>query len=189
MTITIITDKKATQNINAIKTSGAKLDSLIHETGVYIVYQVNNHGRIDLFNKFIGVLNKSARKEALLTWLKDHCKVSQKKDKTWEYKHDRKLWAKAGVEMTVEEALERASANPFWEYTKEITPTSPTLYIDTRLSSLIDALNDETKHIEMTKGQPLTRQQRIDLATQLKKIAGIDDVYSTVSQALPAATI
>jgi hypothetical protein len=182
--MTIITDKKFSSNIVSIKKSGAKLDSLIHETGVYIVYQVNTHGRIDLFNKFVGVLNKSARKEALITWLKDHCKVSQKKDKTWEYKHDRKLWKAPGVEMSIDEAIQRASDNPFWEYTKEVAPVSPTLYIDTRMQSLIDALNDETKHIEMTKGKPLTRQQRMDLIVQLKKIAGIDDVT-----ALPAATV
>lgn len=184
MTITLITDAKAKSNLTTIKSSGAKLDALIHETGLYIINQVNEHGRIDLFNKFLGAFNKSGRKEALITWLKDHAKITQKKDKTFEYKHDRKLWKRAGVEMTTEEALIRASEKPFWDYTKEVTPVSPTLYIDTRLSSLIDALNDESKHIEMTKGKPLTRQQRIDMVVQLKKIAGIDDVT-----ALPAATI
>ena len=135
------------------------------------------------------MLNKSARKEALLTWLKDHCKVSQKKDKTWEYKHDRKLWKSPGVEMSIDEAIQRASDNPFWQYTKEVTPVSPTLYIESRLSSLIDALQDDTKSVALSKDKPLSRQDRMDLVAKLKALAGIDDVYSTVSQALPAATI
>ena len=91
--------------------------------------------------------------------------------------------------MTIDEALQRASDTPFWQYTKEVTPTSPTLYIESRLTSLIDALQDDTKPVALSKDKPLSRQDRIDLVTKLKALAGIDDVYSTVSKALPAATI
>jgi len=116
--------KQFDKNVKAIKTNGAKLDTLIHESAVFAVEQLNLHGNNGAANRLLSALNKSSRKEALYVWFNDFalCKRNHK-DNTLEYAKNKKLF-NDGVECTGEDAVLLADASPFYDYTKEIAPAS-----------------------------------------------------------------
>lgn len=151
----LITDKQAKSNIVSIKANGVKMDALIHETGVFAVAQANLHGNTTVMNQLVGALNKSARKEALVTWFRDHAKVAQLKTGLLEYRKDRKLYNTVPMqdkaEVTIEQAIENANNIPFWAYTKEAKPVS-SYDVLSRLESLLNSAKNfkgEVKHQEL----------------------------------------
>jgi hypothetical protein len=116
--------KQFDKSIKAIKTNGAKLDTAIHQCAVFSVEQLNMHGNNGAANKLLSALNKSSRKEALFTWFNDFSMSKRNhKDNTIEYSKNKKL-SFDGVDISPANAVDLADANPFYEYTKEITPAS-----------------------------------------------------------------
>ena len=116
--------KQFDKNIKAIKTTGGKLDTLIHESAVFAVEQLNLHGNNGAANRLLSALNKSSRKEALYVWFNDFamCKRNHK-DNTLDYSKNKKL-ENDGAPISGEDAVLLADASPFYDYTKEIAPAS-----------------------------------------------------------------
>lgn len=139
-----IDDKTASKNILAIKSNGAKLDQLIHSTGMYAIYHASMHGNTQPLNKLVSALNKSTRTEAFKVWVRDHSKVVEKKDGTFEYRKDRKLYDEQGKIIEIEQALELANVTPFFEYTKESKPVSQ-VDVLSRIESLIKLISQGEK--------------------------------------------
>ena len=112
------------KNIKAIKSTGGKLDALIHESAVFAVEQLNLHGNNGAANRLMSALNKSSRKEALYVWFNDFalCKRNHK-DNTLEYAKNKKLILD-GQPIAAEDMILVADATPFYDYTKEIAPAS-----------------------------------------------------------------
>jgi hypothetical protein len=140
----LINDNQAKANIIELRTTGAKQDKLIHETGLYAINQANQHGNTNSMNDLVRALNKSARKEALYAWLRDHAKVVKLTTGLMEYRKDKKLFDKLDgilVEITTEKALELAEFVPFWDYTKEATPATKTDALE-QLNNLINRLTN-----------------------------------------------
>jgi len=166
--------KQAVSKINTIKTAGAKLDSLIHEVACSAIYHVNVHGNTEVVNKLLGAMNKSSRKEALTLWLLDHAKLKRVPNSSGlEYSSKRTLWLSRGVEGTPEQIQEKAQATPFYDYTKEVAPTTPMFHFDTRITSIIETLQDETKPVEIKKGVTATATERKELAEKLRGLIGM----------------
>lgn len=147
----IINDTQAKRNILSIKASGARMDTMLHVTGLYCINQVNEHGNTTPMNKLIGAIGKNTRKEAFITWLRDHSKVVSLKTGVLEYRKDRKLYDANGIECNNEVALEKAESVPFWDYTKEVKPVS-SYDVLTRLESLLKSAKGfvgDVKHAEL----------------------------------------
>jgi hypothetical protein len=115
--------KQFEKNIKLITTSGAKLDTLLHECAVYALEQLNLHGNNGAANKLLGAFNKSGRKEAMLVWFNDFAMSRKQKDNTLNYSKDKKL-EYDGETITPEQAVLIAESIPFYSYTKEIAPAS-----------------------------------------------------------------
>jgi len=137
----IITDAVFKNNVNLIKTQGAKIDNALHEGGLYAINQVNLHGNTNAINKLLGAMNKSGRKEAFITWLRDHAMIRMNKLNQAEYVKGRKIYGldtkafEGEVAEINEKALNKANAIPFWNYTKESKPMS-SFDVLSRLESL-----------------------------------------------------
>ena len=150
MTI-LINDVTAKRNITTIKTNGLKMDNLLHVTGLYCIDQVNQHGNTHQLNQLVSALGRNTRKEAFITWVRDHAKVVSLKTGVLEYRKDRKLYDANGIECTNEVALEKAESVPFWDYTKEVKPVS-SYDVLTRLESLLKSAKSfagDVKHAEL----------------------------------------
>ena len=151
----IITDKQAKINIATLKKDGAKLDALIQATALYAIDQINRHGQTTPVNQLLGALNKSARKEALVIYIRDHAKATLNKNKVFEYRKDKKLFdttVKVGkVEVTIEQALENADSKPFYDYSKEVIPSTSMDALASMESLLkrIQSFTGEVKHKEL----------------------------------------
>lgn len=114
--------KQFDKNVKTIKATGEKLDNLIHESALFALEQINKHGNNGAANRLLAVINKGTRKEALYVWFNDFGKCKRNKDNTLEYKDKAIYWE--GEKIDVEQALVVADENPFFDYTKEITPAS-----------------------------------------------------------------
>lgn len=109
--------------IKAIKTTGEKIDNMLHECAMFSLSQLNMHGNNGVANRLLGALNKSTRKEALFVWFNDFGKCTRDKTNTLNYQ-GKKVLAWEGEEQTQENMLVLADENPFYEYTREIKPAS-----------------------------------------------------------------
>jgi hypothetical protein len=115
--------KQFDKNIKLIASSGAKLDTLLHECGVFALEQLNVHGNNGAANKLLGAFNRSGRKEAMLVWFNDFGMGRRQKDNTLNYSKDKKL-EYDNQPITPEQAILIAESIPFYSYTKEIKPAS-----------------------------------------------------------------
>jgi len=132
----MFTELEAKRAIKEIKTSGLKLDKLVQSVSLYAIFQANTHGNTNSMNQLVSALNKSSRKEALCTYLRDFSKVAiNSKTKLFEYRKDRKIY-NGTVEITIVEAQENATKIAFYDYTKEVKPIT-SYDVLTRLQSLI----------------------------------------------------
>ena len=114
--------KQFKKNLGLIKKGEARFNR-IHESAVFALAQINQHGQTTPANQLLGVMHKADRIEALKTWFRDFGKVNTQKDGTLKYVDAKKiLWE--GQPIPVMEAVEIASSMPYFEYTKEIKPAS-----------------------------------------------------------------
>lgn len=101
----------AKRNIATIKRSGAKLDTLIHETACIIMQRGHDHGDVSLLLPLLAAMPKSGRPKALLAWFQTFSPITVNGDgnKAGITKGD-----KANPWMVAD-----AAAKPFWELNPE----------------------------------------------------------------------
>lgn len=116
--------KQFSKNVKAIKAMGAKADTLIHESAMFALEQVNKHGNSNFVNQLTSALSASMRKEALVVWFLDFGMVKRNsKDNTLEYAGKKELKIDGEV-ISGLDILPYADEHPFYSYTKEIAPAS-----------------------------------------------------------------
>lgn len=106
-----------------VKSTGEKMDGMLHECALYSLEQLNLHGNNGPVNRLLGAFNKSSRKEALFVWFNDFGMSKRAKDNTIVYYGKKKL-AFEGEEVSAQDILILADEKPFYDYTKEIKPAS-----------------------------------------------------------------
>lgn len=106
-----------------VKSTGEKMDGMLHECAMFSLEQLNLHGNNGAANRLLGAFNKSSRKEALFVWFNDFGMCKRAKDNTLVYAGKKKLFWE-GQEITATDILVFADENPFFDYTKEIKPAS-----------------------------------------------------------------
>jgi len=116
--------KQFQKNVKAIATMGKKADTLIHESAMFALEQVNVHGNSNFVNQLTSALSASMRKEALVVWFLDFGMVRRNtKDNTLEYAGKKELKIDGEV-ISGTDILPYADDQPFYTYTKEIAPAS-----------------------------------------------------------------
>jgi len=133
-----------------VKSTGEKMDGMLHECALFAITQLNEHGNNGAANRLLGALNKSTRKEALYVWFNAFgmCKRNNK-DNTLDYSSKKKL-SYDGSPITAQETLILADENPFFDYTKE---PKPALSYDVQqaiksILSRVNAMQNKGKVIE-----------------------------------------
>lgn len=106
-----------------VKSTGEKMDGMLHECALYSLEQMNLHGNNGAANRLLGAFNKSSRKEALFVWFNDFGMCKRSKDNTLVYA-GKKVLSWEGETIQGEEVIILADENPFYDYTKEIKPAS-----------------------------------------------------------------
>ncbi len=106
-----------------VKSTGEKMDGMLHECALYSLEQMNLHGNNGAANRLLGAVNKSVRKEALFVWFNDFGMCKRQKDNTLVYA-GKKVLSWEGETIQGEEVIILADENPFYDYTKEIKPAS-----------------------------------------------------------------
>lgn len=166
-----INDAVAKKNIASIKKSGAAMDKLIHDTGMYAIFHANTHGNTTPLNSLVSALGKSIRAEGFKVWVRDHCRVVIKKDGTFSYSKNRKLYGEGGKEIDVNQALENANKVPFYDYTKESQPVSQ-VDVLSRIESLIKLVSQGEKKLVAGK-HTLGQKEQADLSASLQHIKAV----------------
>lgn len=115
--------KQFDKAVRGIQKMGVKFDSILHEAACFALAQLNEHGNNGPVNKLLGAINKSSRKEALYTWFNDFGMSKRNKDGTLEFASKKKL-SYNDADISAVDILPIAESIPFYEYTKEIPPTS-----------------------------------------------------------------
>ena len=107
-----------------VKSTGEKMDGMLHECAMFSLEQLNMHGNNGAANRLLGAFNKSSRKEALFVWFNDFGMCKRAKDNTLVYAGKKKLTWEGTPVNNLDELLIIADENPFYDYTKEIKPAS-----------------------------------------------------------------
>jgi len=107
-----------------VKSTGEKMDGMLHECAMFSLEQLNMHGNNGAANRLLGAFNKSSRKEALIVWFNDFGMCKRAKDNTLVYAGKKKLiWGGEEID-DITAGLVIADENPFYDYTKEVPPVS-----------------------------------------------------------------
>lgn len=116
--------KQFTKNIKVIANMGKKADTLIHDSAMFALEQVNVYSNSTPAKQLISALSASMRKEALFVWFLDFGMVRRNtKDNTLEFAGKKELKIDGEV-ISGTDILPYADDQPFYLYTKEIAPAS-----------------------------------------------------------------
>lgn len=107
-----------------VKSTGEKMDGMLHECAMFSLEQLNLHGNNGAANRLLAAVSKSMRKEAMFVWFNDFGMCKRAKDNTLVYAGKKKLSWEGEQVNDLPSFLEIADENPFYEYTKEIPPVS-----------------------------------------------------------------
>ena len=140
------------KNIKQIKTSGKKLETLIHVTALSILAHVAEHGNITQARDMIVALPSLTRKNALIAWFCEFgCFVYNKETKTLEH-------AKRTTQM------ETAQKTPFWKFKAEEDFVA--ISIDKAMERLVNLVTALEKSLEKAPDAKVK-----GLVTYLKAVA------------------
>lgn len=140
MKVTLITEAaKLTAALDTIKTSGAKLEQLVHTAAVSSMHHADQHGDIGFMTRLIDVLPGFARRNALIAWAIAFGKFKPSEDgKSVEYDKFGKT------------DLSAAEKTPFWEFKPE--PAFQPFDLQAELAKLLKraekSLKDERNSID-----------------------------------------
>jgi len=118
----LITDgTKLKAAIKSIANRGKKLDADIHVAATSVLEHVKQHGDTTVVASLVSAMPKSARRKALIHWVKAFAPISVEQDKSG------KVTAKLNPIREADKsdfAIEDAFETPFWDFTpeKEVKP-------------------------------------------------------------------
>lgn len=154
----------AKRNIATIRTSGAKLDALIHATAMIIMRRGapieaggEGHGDVSLLLPLIAAMPKSGRPKALLAWFQTFSPITVNGDGD-----------KAGIvkgEKARPWMVADAEATPFWKLNPE--KDVQVFDFDKAMASLLKRYDDQVKAGKITPDELLVK--RIASARKLVK--------------------
>ena len=113
--MTLKTTAQVKSAIKSIKTTGAKLQQAIHETGMQCLHHAQQHGDTTLLASLVDAMPRSTRREDFKLWVHAHSPLTVSFNKK-EGKHEVK-----GKNITdaANWKLEEAEATPFWDFTED----------------------------------------------------------------------
>lgn len=105
-----LTLKQIDKNITWVRTTGSKMDDVIHATAVAILVHGQEHGDVSRAGKLLAAMPKSGRAKALKAWFETMSPIRFKDDGTSYLggKPEARVWL-----------IEEAQATPFWDLNPE----------------------------------------------------------------------
>ena len=153
----VSTSVVAKRNIATIRKSGAKLDSLIHETACIIMQRGFDHEDVSLLLPLLAAMPKSGRPKALLAWFQTFSPITVNGDGN-----------KAGIRKDAKAPqwmVSDAIAKPFWQLNPE--KDVQVFDFDKAMQSLLNRYEKQVK--DGTLKPDALLQQRIASARKLVK--------------------
>ena len=154
----VSTSVVAKRNIATIRKSGAKLDSLIHETACIIMQRGFDHEDVSLLLPLLAAMPKSGRPKALLAWFQTFSPITVNGDGN-----------KAGIRKDAKAPqwmVEDAIAKPFWQLNPE--KDVQVFDFDKAMASLLKRYDDQVKAGKLTPDEMTVK--RIAAARKLVKV-------------------
>jgi hypothetical protein len=163
-----LTGDQIAKNVKDIRTAGAKLDKLIHTTGVALIVASmpqGEGGHLDMSKAipFVDALPQGVRKQGVLAWLHAHSNIRMGTKRL----DDGKLQTTARLLKPTMEVDGKsvpnpeyrpaqplaANAKPFWAFTVEAQPVAPTFTTETlaaRLEGIVKAYQNAKENGTVT---------------------------------------
>lgn len=150
--------------VKQIKVTGAKLDQLIHEAGVFAVYHSIKDGQITPAIDLVAAMPRSSRKERLIVWLCDFGAIKYNKKDGIKY-------IKGRFEQTEEAAKVQsdiANQIPFWEYGNEENDEADLKAMD--FQDKLIALLHQAKAAQLGRNPHYSGVSHTDLITKVRDL-------------------
>jgi len=140
------TSTVAKRNIKTIKTSGAKLDTLIHTTAVILMQRAHDHGDTSLVASLLDAMPKGGRPKALKAWFETFSPIRVNGDgKVGLLAADKRVWL-----------IAEATAKPYWDLNPE--KDVQVFDLDKALSAILNRAAKQQKDGIFTPDEATTKR-------------------------------